>query len=339
MMHAIDWLLEAGRQAVRPVYAIYGSDHYLVRESIAAIARAVFTDPEEESSIARFAGSQAGLADVRDELFTLPFFSRRRMVLVEEADGFVSKHRKDLESYVDRPSSSGILLLQMKQWTATTNLAKRVEKVGLAIDCNALPEKQAGRVAAWLNQYARSRCDLQIEPAAITLLIELVGLEIGILTSEVEKLAAYAGEAKRIDRADVARMVGAGRVETVWKALDAATTGQAKSALELLDNLLAAGEAPVMLLAAMSASLLKVHHAGQLRRSRLKLEEACRIAGIPPFAATRTGEQHAHLGPRRVDQLPATLLRADLDLKGGSTAEPRVVLERLIAGLTRPRED
>ena len=103
--------------------------------------------------------------------------------------------------------------------------------------------------------------------------------------------------------------------------------------------MLAAGEAPVMLLAAMSASLLKVHHAGRLRRARLPLDEACRIAGIPPFASTKTGEQHAHLGPRRVDQLPATLLRADLDLKGGSTVDPRVVLERLLVGLSQPRTD
>jgi DNA polymerase III subunit delta len=84
---------------------------------------------------------------------------------------------------------------------------------------------------------------------------------------------------------------------------------------------------------------LKVHSAGQLRRARLPLNEACRIAGIPPFGVSKTGEQHAHLGPRRVDQLPATLLRTDLDLKGGSSAEPRVVLERLVVALSRPRDD
>ena len=144
--------------------------------------------------------------------------------------------------------------MQVKQWPATTILAKLVDKVGLAIDCNALPEKQTTKVIAWLTQYAARRCDAQLEPAAAHLLVELVGLEIGILTSELEKLAVYAGESKRIERADVARMVGAGRVETVWKALDAATTGQARVALELLDNLLAAGEFPVMLLAAMSAT-------------------------------------------------------------------------------------
>jgi DNA polymerase-3 subunit delta len=339
MMHALEWMQDGGRHPVRPIYAIHGGDHYLIRESLAAVTRAVFPEVEGEAAIARFAGPQAALADVLDELFTLPFFSRRRLVSVEEADSFVSKYRKDLESYLEKPSTSGFLVLQVKQWTATTRLAKLVDKVGLAIDCSVLPEKQAARVTAWLIAYARSRCDAQLEPAAANLLVELVGLEIGILTAEVEKLAVYAGESKRIERGDVAQMVGAGRVETVWKALDAATTGQARAALELLDTLLAAGEAPVMLLAAMSASLLKVHHAGRLRGARLPLDEACRIAGIPLFAVEKTGKQHAHLGPRRVDRLPATLLRADLDLKGGSSAEPRVVLERLLVSLARPRTD
>ena len=95
-------------------------------------------------------GAGHSLADVLDELFTLPFFSRRRLVVVEEADTFVTKHRKDLEAYVGSPSASGTLLLQVKVWTATTNLAKLVDKVGLAIDCNALPEKQSpeGRLVA-----------------------------------------------------------------------------------------------------------------------------------------------------------------------------------------------
>ena len=34
--------------------------------------------------------------------------------------------------------------------------------------------------------------------------------------------------------------------------------------------------------------------------------------------------------PSRVDQLPATLLRADLDLKGGIALEPRIILETLL---------
>ena len=89
----------------------------------------------------------------------------------------------------------------------------------------------------------------------------------------------------------------------------------------------------------MSASLLKIHHAGRLRAARLNLDEACRIAGIPPFAVDKTRKQHAHLGPLRVDQLPAMLLKADLDLKGGSSLDPRTILEILLFRLSQPRTD
>ena len=338
-MHALDWMKEPSAQPVRPVYAVFGSDVYLIRESVQGVVRAVFPDEDADAAVSRYPGGGTELSEVLDELFTLPFFSKRRLVIVEEADTFVTKHRKELEAYVEKPSTSGILLLQVKQWTATTKLAKLVEKAGLSIDCAALRDKDTSRIVSWLVQYAKTHCDARLDTGAANLLVELAGIEVGILVAEVEKLAVYAGTSKKIERGDVAKMVGAGRVETIWKALDAATTGQAGEALVLLDNLLAAGEIPIPLLAAMSASLLKLHHAGRLRAARLPIEEACQISGIPAFAVEKTRKQHAHLGPRRVDRLPAMLLRADLDIKGGTSLDPRVVLEELFITLSLPRTD
>jgi DNA polymerase-3 subunit delta len=273
---------------------------------------------------------------VLDELRTLPFFSKRRLVIVEEADPFVSKYRKDLEAYVEHPFESGTLLLQCKQWMASTNLAKHVARRGTPIDCGSPREAE---VAPWLCEAARSRLDTEIDMDAARLLVELVGNEPGILACEVEKLSVYAGAARRVERDDVMKLVGGGRVETIWKTIDAAATGQAREALVLIDNLLGAGEQPTPMLAAMSTSVLKVHHAGGLRAARLDLDEACRLAGIPSFAVEKTRKQHAHLGPSRADRLPEMLLRADFDLKGGSLLEPRIVLEMLMVELAIPRTD
>ena len=167
----------------------------------------------------------------------------------------------------------------------------------------------------------------------------MVGPEAGILASEIEKLAVYAGDSARIERADIVALVGAGRVEKIWKAIDAATTGQTRVALELLNTLLAAGEQPVGILSAMTFSLLKIYHAGRLRIAGVSLEEACRLAGIWDSAVHQTRKQHAHLGPRRVDQLPSILARADLDLKGDSSLDPRTILEMLVVRLGQPRDD
>ncbi len=136
---------------------------------------------------------------------------------------------------------------------------------------------------------------------------------------------------------DILKLVGAGRVETIWKTLDAALAGQPRLALEHFDTLITGGEEPVGMLAAMSANLMKLHFAGHYRAQRISVDEACRLAGIPSFAVDKTRKQHAHLGPSRVDQLPASLERADLDLKGGSTLDPRIILERFLIGLALPQ--
>jgi DNA polymerase-3 subunit delta len=336
-MHALEFLRQSAKAPVKPVYAVHGDDAYLRKESITAIARAVFDGAEpDELATRRFAGDEATLADVLDEVRTLAFFSSRRLAIVEGADPFITAHRRDLEAYVEHPSPVGILVLSAKSWPPTTRLAQLVAKAGLAVECKGPNDRELN---AWLVHVARSRFEATLDADAARLLVELVGPEAGLLVSEVEKLAISVGERRKIGRDDVARMVGAGRVEKIWTVLDAATTGRANLALEYLDRLLASGESPVGLLAAMSFSLLRIYHAGRLRRARVDLREACRIAGISSYAVEKTQQQHAHLGPSRVDRLPRLLLEADLDLKGSSVLEPRTVLERLLIRLASPRED
>jgi DNA polymerase-3 subunit delta len=336
-MHAIDFLRNATQVSPRQVYTLYGDDTYLRTESLKAISRSVLGDQQDdELATRRFAGDQAGLADVLDELWTLPFFSKRRLVIVDGADPFVTAHRRELEAYVEQPSETGILVLSVKLWPATTRLYKLVDQHGLGIECKG-PNDRA--LHTWLVHLAATRYEATLEEDAARLLIELVGPEAGLLVSDIEKLAVYVGDRRTIRTDDVARMVGAGRIETIWKVLDAATTGRGELALDDLDGLITSGESPVGLLAAMSYALLKVYHAGRLRRARVDLREACAAAHIFPYLVEKTQQQHAHLGPIRVDRLPEFLLQADLDLKGYSTLEPRTVLERLLIQLSTARQD
>jgi DNA polymerase-3 subunit delta len=335
-MHALEWLRRFDREPVRPVYAVSGDDAFLIRESLDAIARAAFPQTDGTASLTRYSGPDAGLAEVLDEVTTLPFLSPRRLVIVTEADTFVTRYRTDLEDYVQKPCGSGILVLQVKTWLATARLTRLVDELGLAIQCSASRE---GVLLSWLIELAQARYGIHLETDAAHLLLELVGADAGILASELQKLDVFVAELKRVERDDVLKLVRAGRVESIWRTVDAATTGQASAALVHLDALLGAGEHPVGLLAAASVNLLKIHHAAHLRAAHVNFDEACRVAGLPAFAAEKTRKQHAHLGPSRADELPSLLLQTDLDLKGGSALDPRLVLERLMVGLSMPRRD
>lgn len=336
-MLALQFLRETRDHEPRPIYAVAGDEPYLRREAVHTIATALLGDDANDGGfLRRYAGDSVALADVLDELHTVPLFAKHSVVVVDDADPFVSAHRKELEAYTAKPASRGTLILVVKTWPANTRLAKLVDSVGWMIDCKTPHERE---LPAWLVGYAKSRWDLKLDADAARLVVELAGGELSTLVTEIDKLATYVGERRTIGSADVTRMVGTGRVETIWKMLDAATTGDTATALEDLDRLIAAGEQPVALLAAMSASLRKVHHAGALRLRKMDASAACREAGIPPFAVQTTLKQHTHLGPARVASLPEMLLHADLDLKGSSTLAPRAILERLVVNLGQARRD
>lgn len=335
-MHALEFLRNPRGYESRSLYSVVGDDPYLRGEVIGTIARTVLGEAHDDWAVTRLSGESASLADVLDEARLLPFLARRRVVLVDEADKFVSAHRSELESYGEHPSETGVLVLMVKSWPSNTRLAKLFDRVGWTIECKSPKESE---LAPWLVGMAKVHAGKALDEHSARLLVELVGPDAGVLVSELEKLITYVGERPRIERADVTRMVGNGRIETVWRILDAATTGKASEALEDVDRLIASGENAVGLLAAMTASLRKVHRSGMLRLRKKDAKDACREAGIPPFAVTQTLAQHTHLGPARVAGLPALLLRADLDLKGSTQLPPRTILERLLVELARPRQD
>lgn len=339
---ALDLLKKPDLLEAKPIYVIMGEDVFLRAESIMAIERLVFADDPDKMGLTKKSGDSANLADVMDELATQSFFSPKRMIVLDPADAFITKHRGELEKYAAKPCLGSVLVLATKLFPSNTNLFKVVDKSkpgGLVID--ARPPKPAEMVG-WVQGRAALH-DTKIERDAAVLLTELIGPEPGLLDQEIEKLAVatHDGKKSHIRREDVARYVHSGQADSIWAVIEKAATGNAAEALADLDALLSSGENAVGLLAAMAVSLRKLHHAGLLRQRKMPADAAFHEAGFPawPKAIEAGMAQHKHLGPRRVTDLPNMLAQADLELKGWSELKPQAVMERLMVRLALPRKD
>jgi hypothetical protein len=170
-------------------------------------------------------GEQAKFAAIVDELSTLPFLCPRRLVVIEDADKFVSEARPKLEKYVTAPAATGTLVLVVKTWTTSTRLAKLVPAAA-TVECRAMA---AAKLPDWCVRRAKAAHGKAINLPAAQLLVDLVGGDMGLLDQELAKLAAYAADAKEIGRADVDRCVGRSRTEEVWKIFDAIAARQPAS--------------------------------------------------------------------------------------------------------------
>ncbi|MGD9635796.1 MAG: DNA polymerase III subunit delta [Pirellulales bacterium] len=338
---ATTFLAHPDKHAVGPVCAVYGEEAFLKREVIAGLRQQVLGAEQDEFSQTTFAGrSGVALRDVLDALSTASLFGGgRRVVIIDEADDFVSEYRAELEDYVARPARNGVLVLDVKTWPSTTRLAKAVATGGLAIECKPLNEPQTKR---WLADRAKSRYDVRLDASAADALLELLPPELGILEQELAKLSLLVGKAGAIDANLVAENVGGWRTRTTWEMVDAATEGRAAEALEQLGRLIAAGEKPHGLLPQMSHSLRQLAAATQLIEaaevtgSRISLQSALQQAGVPPFKLATAERQLRQLGRERARQLTVWLLAADLAIKGhnSSDSRARLELERLIVRLS-----
>jgi DNA polymerase-3 subunit delta len=161
----------------------------------------------------------------------------------------------------------------------------------------------------------------------------------GLLDSELGKLAVYAGSAPKIDARDVDQLVGRSRAENTWLIFDLIGAGKAAEALTFLDRLLDQGEDPIGLLGAFSWRLRQLAQATRLNSQGVPLQDALTRAGVKDFPKARQAaeQQMRHLGRRRLDRLYDWLLETDQGLKGGSALPPRTQLERLVLRLARTR--
>ncbi len=340
-LHAIDYLAKPDKSPPREVCIVFGDESFLRRQVLLRLREAVLGGDEGDFSLSQFDGNRTELRDVRDELSTVAMFGGdRRMVVVDEADPFITRYRAELEDYVAEPSPNGVLVLEAKSLPANTRLYKAVAASGLLVDCNAPP---TAKLARWLVDWAEQTHRVQLGQPAAEMMLELVGPELGLLDQELAKLALIA-EGRKITPEMVGQSVGGWRAKTAWVMLDAALQGNAREAIMQLDRLLASGEQPIGILGQIAASLrrfaaatrlvLQAEQAGRRVQLRGSLEEA----GIRSFVLKKAEAQLRHLGRHRAAKLYGWLLQADLDLKGASALPPRLILERLIFRLAAPRE-
>jgi DNA polymerase-3 subunit delta len=338
-MEALTFLDRLAKAKPQPIYVVHGDEAFLRRQVLLGLRELILGPGDDGFGLSSHAGEKATWAEVVDDLHTLPLLAPRRLVLVEQADPFVTRERARLERLVgdmpDKGEVRGVLVLDVQAWPSTTRLAKMTPDVRTIV-CKGPP---SATLPQWCVTWCGARHGKQLSAPAARLLVDLVGSDMGLLDQELAKLAVYAGTAARIDTRDVDQLVGRSRNEKTWEIFDLIGAGKTGEALDFLDRLLEQGEEPMRLLGAFSMQLRRLAQAARLSVQGVPMQDALTRAGVPGFPAARQSaeKQLRHLGRRRLDQLYDWLLETDQGLKGGSQLPPRTQLERLVVRLARAR--
>ncbi|MGH7177730.1 MAG: DNA polymerase III subunit delta [Tepidisphaeraceae bacterium] len=207
----------------RPIHALVGGDLFMQLQTLEAIASKLPPDTQRME----YDGEKAELADVLDELRSFALFGSAKLVVVRDADDFVSRFRDQMEKYAESPSSSGVLVLRMSSLPKNQKIAKLIAKNGEIHECVAPNEY---KLPAWITARARDAYKLAITPRAATLLADLIGNNLMRLDSELSKLAITATGGK-IDEHDIAGSIAFQRQQQIWELTNALADGDNLEAL------------------------------------------------------------------------------------------------------------
>ena len=205
----------------KPVYALVGADSFLQLQK----QREILAELPPDAQRADLDGERAELAEVLDELRSFAMFGGGKVVVVRNADAFLTRFRSQLEDYVAAPSDSATLILRFDSLPANQRIYKAIAKTGQIENCT--PPKDLAR---WVVQHAKSAQGVTIAPDAAALLVELVGDDTGRLDTELAKLALSADSGK-IEARHVSGGVAFQRERQMWDMTNELACGRTAEAL------------------------------------------------------------------------------------------------------------
>ena len=234
---------------LEPIYLIEGRETFLRRQALSALRRHAGIEVTAGGSIAESVheGGRAQVADVLDDLRTLPFFSKTRLVVVEEAQDFLGKHAEVLGTFLEevgsatgRPFANTLVLISARL-DGRFAITKRFREAAVLVPCDSPDE--AG-LLRFLDERARFHGRPFARGAAGVLLDRFSGgagacVELGVLDSEVAKLCASGQGPITVEQVvALATELGA---EDSFAIVNACGRGDARAALEALRSVLRDG--------------------------------------------------------------------------------------------------
>lgn len=218
------------------VYVIAGKEKSLVNAQCRELLDELLEPSQRATGLFSADPASAPACEVLDELRTAPFLTDKRVVVVKEADDFISKNREWLENYFDAPCPTGRFILTVNSWNANTRLAKKLKKIGKLIN---VTQPKRWQLPQRLIEYAGDAHGKRLSKNAAELIVELTGDELTRLYIEIDKLALLADSEKTITQKHIESLIGHNRLFNAFAVIDAITAGRTAGAIEKLREMFA----------------------------------------------------------------------------------------------------
>ncbi len=318
-------------EQLAPAYVVLSKEEFDRERAVACLLNHLLKgEPTPSLACTSFDGDSSALEPIIGELNTVPFLTRRKVILVRRFDRI--KKNKGFDAYLQALNPRVTLILSGESLAANTTLYKHAERAGviLAVADKKPWEKEAAAIT-WLQQEAVKE-GKNLPSAVATALVKHSGYDQAVLRQELIKLSCYADERQVLTLEDVSLLCTRVNIDTIWQLSEAIFRRQAATAFRIGQALIDEGAALLALIYALRAQF------------HTELNVYCFLnSGGPdlvsqefPYMKGRILQNHVEMARGYgLERLRRGLLAIDdTELRAkNSGAEQQLLLDRLLAKL------
>jgi DNA polymerase III subunit delta len=331
------------------LYILNGKDEFSLQEALEKIKNELGDKEMLAVNTCILDGQQIRLSQLLDACSSVPFLSSCRLVIVKGLLGRF-EHKSVTEK---RPArSKGKNNSAVEEWTGLAGYIKQMPPttVLVLVDGEVKPGNRlmkslsplakvkgfASLKDSDLNDWAQERIKGgggEISPAALKLLVGLVGPDLWVMNSEIDKLLAYCSD-RAITEDDVKQLTSYAREASIFSLVDAILEGRRSQAQQLLHRLLQDGASPSYILAMITRQLRLIVLAKDKGKKRSTSGMPSSLEAVSEFSLQKATKQAKEFTVERIKKAYDKLLEADLGIKTGKY-EGDLALDLLVVELGR----
>jgi len=344
---------EVKARKLRPAYVFVGDEVFFRDRCRDALLEHLVPAGLREFSFYDLDLASTDLAEILDRARTPSLMAPFQVFFIRNVKTLYGRgsHQEEfaaIEQYVKDPNPDAVLIFIADHISIPADVRKmeladrdrydRIrETLGEYCGMVELARADEGESMRWVTDTAAAR-GVKIDADAARELVDSLGADLMLVSSELEKLILYAGEKRRITLADVETMVLAAKQRSLYELTDAVSAKDRPRALGVLEAILASSEGEdaaigLLYMLARTFRQMLVIVEKSVRDSRAIWQALWQGFRVPPFAAEDVIRQARRYQSRReLTQAIRRIARADLELRSNPPSK-RLVLERLVLDL------
>ena len=264
----------------KQVYLLYGTEDYLKNLYKTKLKNAIIGNGQD-MNYSYFEGKGIDVGKVIEMAETLPFFSERRLIIIEHSGFF--KAQSELADYIKTMPETTYLVFVENEVDKRNRLYKAVKEIGTISEMNGMDEKN---LKLWIASILK-RSGKRITEQTLMHFINKTGPDMENMNSELEKLICYAYDRDVVTVSDIDEICTTQVTSKIFAMVDAIGSKNQKLALDLYEDLLALKEKPMTILYLISRQINLIMQVKALSDLQYSNATIASKAGIPPFTVNK----------------------------------------------------